>query len=46
MKLFKKEDRDPVQEEAFAYRLSSLTHRTKGALDPYGRATDPDSIAA
>ena len=46
MKLFKKEERDPVQEQAFAYRLSTLTHRTKGALDPYGRAQDPDPIAA
>ncbi|HVH37292.1 MAG TPA: hypothetical protein VM757_01740 [Sphingomicrobium sp.] len=46
MKLFKKEDRDPIQEQAFAYRLSTLTHRTKGALDPYGRATDTDAVAA
>ena len=45
MKLFKKEDRDPVAEQAFAYRLSTLAHRTKSASDPY-RAQDPDPIAA
>lgn len=46
MKLFKKEERDPIEEQAFAYRLSTLTHRTKTAADPYGRAQEPDPIAA
>ena len=46
MKLFRKEDRDPVVDEAFAHRLGALTQRTRGALDPYGRAQEPDPLAA
>ena len=46
MKLFKKQERDPVQDEAFAYRLNAITHRTRGASDPFGRAPDADAIAA
>ena len=46
MKLFKKEERDPIAEQAFAYRLSTLTHRTRGAVDPYGRGADSDAVAA
>jgi hypothetical protein len=46
MKLFRKEERDPVVDEAFAHRLGALTQRTRGAVDPYGRQQDPDPIAA
>jgi len=46
MKLFRKADREPVYDEAFAQRLGALTHRTKGAADPYARGQDPDPIAA
>jgi len=46
MKLFRKQERDPAQDEAFAYRLSAITHRTRGTIDPYGRAPDADAVAA
>jgi hypothetical protein len=46
MKLFKKEEREPVRDEAFAYRLGAITHRTKSSVDPYGRHDGPDPIAA
>lgn len=46
MKLFKKEERDPAEDQAFAYRLSTVTHRTRTAVDPYGRDREPDPVAA
>ncbi|HET7708285.1 MAG TPA: hypothetical protein VFK50_01985 [Sphingomicrobium sp.] len=46
MKLFKKEERDPIAEQALAYRLSVLANRAKSSLDPYGRNPDSDPIAA
>ena len=46
MKLFKKEERDPFAEQAFAQRLGALTNRTRGSADPYARHQDPDPIAA
>ena len=46
MKLFKREEREPVRDDAFAYRLGAITNRTKSAVDPYARAPDPDAVAA
>ena len=46
MKLFKKEERDPFAEEAFANRLAALASRTKGAADPYAIPQDQAPIAA
>ena len=45
MKFFKREERDPFAEEAFAVRLGALTNRTKGTADPY-RLHDQGSVAA
>jgi hypothetical protein len=46
MKFFKKEERDPFAEEAFAQRLGALTNRTKGAADPYATQPGAGAIAA
>jgi hypothetical protein len=44
MKLFKKEERDPFVEEAFAQRLAAVAGRTKSISDPYRQ--DPSPAAA
>ena len=44
MKLFKKEERDPFAEEAFANRLAAIAGRTKTLSDPYRQ--DPSAAAA
>jgi len=44
MKLFKKEERDPFVEEAFANRLAAIAGRTKSLSDPYRQ--EPGSAAA
>jgi len=44
MKLFKKEERDPFAEEAFANRLAAIAGRTKTSSDPYRQ--DPSPAAA
>ena len=44
MKLFKKEEPDPIVEEAFAHRLAAIAGRTKTSSDPYRQ--DPSPAAA
>ena len=41
MKLFKKEERDPVVDEAFAHRLAAIAGRTKSMSDPYRQDASP-----
>jgi len=41
MKLFKKEERDPFAEEAFAQRLAAIAGRTKTLSDPYRQDASP-----
>ena len=46
MKYFRKEERDPFADEAFAQRLAAIAGLTKGATDPYSQPQDPAPIAA
>ena len=46
MKYFKKEERDPFADEAFAQRLAAIAGRTKGAIDPYARPPEAAPVAA
>ena len=46
MKYFRKEERDPFAEEAFAQRLAAIAGRTKGASDPYAPPQDTAPVAA
>ena len=46
MKYFRKEERDPFAEEAFAQRLAAIAGRTKDASDPYARPQESAPVAA